>query len=249
MELYGLLGKTLGHSFSKRYFTEKFEKLALNDHVFELFEIPKIEMFPELVHDKLPALKGMNVTIPYKQDVVKYLKSLDLSAQKVGAVNVIKFDKEGNGIGYNTDFYGFKKSLEETLVENNMQDISKALVLGTGGAARAVYAALIEMGISFKTVSREKSKADMDYETISEDIIQNKRLIINTSPVGMYPDIEKCPDIPYQYLTENNLLFDLVYNPENTLFMQKGLIYGAKVKNGLDMLYYQAEKAWEIWNN
>jgi shikimate dehydrogenase len=246
MKQFGLLGKTLSHSFSKKYFTEKFEKLNLTDHTFELFEIPVIEEFPSLIESK-PNLCGMNVTIPYKEQVMKYLDSLDISAQSVGAVNVIKFEANGEKIGYNSDYYGFKTSLKN---EFEHYDISPkhALILGTGGAAKAVIAALKELQIDYKIVSRDAFKSDFTYADLSEEIIKKHKLIINSTPLGTFPKVDECPEIPYKFLSNKHLLFDLVYNPAETLFMQKGKESGAFAQNGLDMLHLQAEKAWEIWN-
>lgn len=247
MKLYGLLGKTLSHSFSKKYFTEKFAALGLSDHVFELFEIPFIEDFPQLLDSKSP-ISGMNVTIPYKEAVMPYLNGLDISAQNVGAVNVIKFMSDGSLVGYNSDYYGFKQSLLNTLKTYAMPIPSQALILGTGGAAKAVMAALADIGTSYAIVSRDKSKGHYDYSELSEELIKSHTLIVNSSPVGTYPNVNDAPNIPYHFLGSNHLLFDLVYNPETTAFVQKGAEYGAKSKNGLEMLHLQAEKAWEIWN-
>jgi shikimate dehydrogenase len=248
MKRFGLLGKTLSHSFSKKYFSEKFNKQGLNDHIFELFELPLIKDFPALIKSK-PDLCGMNVTIPYKQQVMKYLDGLDASATKVGAVNVIKFEKDGRKTGYNSDYFGFKQSLINYSKEVNFNlNGAKALILGTGGAAKAVIAALNDLNIPFKIVSREKGKADLTYEELFKLPEFDFQLIINSSPLGTFPKTEENPEIPYNLLTSKNLLFDLVYNPEETLFMKKGKAQGANVKNGLEMLHLQAEKAWEIWN-
>lgn len=247
MNAYALIGFPLGHSFSKKYFTEKFEKIGLSEsHEYKLFEIADIQDFPQLLKDE-PNLKGLNVTIPYKQAVMPFLDGLDASAEKVGAVNVIKFTENGKLIGYNSDYYGFKTSLEAFLSETNIS-IIKALVLGNGGAGKAVVAALKDLGIAFKTVSRTKSEENITYDEIPA-LITDYQLIINCSPVGTYPKTDQCPAIPYQSLTENYFLYDLVYNPLETLFLQKGKEQGAKTHNGLPMLHLQAEKAWEIWNS
>ncbi len=247
MNAYALIGFPLGHSFSKKYFTEKFEKIGLSEsHEYKLFEIADIQDFPQLLKDE-PNLKGLNVTIPYKQAVMPFLDGLDASAEKVGAVNVIKFTENGKLIGYNSDYYGFKTSLEAFLSETNIS-IIKALVLGNGGAGKAVVAALKDLGIAFKTVSRTKSEENITYDEIPA-LITDYQLIINCSPVGTYPKTDQCPTIPYQSLTENYFLYDLVYNPLETLFLQKGKEQGAKTHNGLPMLHLQAEKAWEIWNS
>jgi shikimate dehydrogenase len=247
MKRFGLLGKTLSHSFSKKYFTEKFEKLGLSDHRYELFEIPQISDFPTLIAQNAP-LSGMNVTIPYKELVMPFLDNLDISAQKVGAVNVIKFAESGKLIGYNSDYYGFKNSLVNSLKHYDLDMPKAGLVLGTGGASKAVFAALNDLAIDCKIVSRDSSKADFSYDDLHELQINNAMLIVNASPLGTYPNIKEFPAIPYHLLTEKHLLFDLVYNPEITTFMKKGLEKGAKTVNGLEMLHLQAEKAWDIWN-
>lgn len=247
MNAYALIGYPLGHSFSKKYFTEKFEKMGLSEtHEYKLFELLDIQELPQLLKNE-PNLKGLNVTIPHKQAVMPFLDSLDASAEKVGAVNVIKFMEDGRLIGYNSDYYGFKTSLEDFLSEVNMSSI-KALVLGNGGAGKAVVAALKDLGIDYKTVSRTKSEENISYDEIPT-IIADYQLIINCSPVGTYPKSEQCPNIPYESLTENHYLYDLVYNPLETLFLQKGKEKGAKIHNGLRMLHLQAEKAWEVWNS
>ncbi len=215
-------------------------------HEYKLFELPDIQELPQLLKNE-PNLKGLNVTIPHKQAVMPFLDGLDASAEKVGAVNVIKFMEDGRLIGYNSDYYGFKTSLEDFLSEGNIPSI-KALVLGNGGAGKAVVAALKDLGIDYKTVSRTKSEENISYDEIPS-LIADYQLIINCSPVGTYPKSEQCPDIPYESLTENYFLYDLVYNPLETLFLQKGKEKGAKIHNGLPMLHLQAEKAWEIWHS
>lgn len=245
MNIYGLIGYPLGHSFSKKYFTEKFELIGIADsNAYELFELADIQAFPELIKSQ-PELRGLNVTIPHKQAVMPFLDGLDASAEKVGAVNVIKIGEGGKLIGYNSDYYGFKLSLEEFLPTNVPL---KALVLGYGGAAKAVVAALEDLSIPYKIVSRTKSADTLGYEDLAKEI-DNYQLIINSSPVGTYPKAEHCPDIPYEKLTPSHYLYDLVYNPVQTLFLQKGEAQGAKTHNGLKMLHLQAEKAWEIWNS
>jgi len=245
MNIYGLIGYPLGHSFSKKYFTEKFEQMGIGtSHVYELFELPDIQQFPELIKQQ-PDLKGLNVTIPHKQAVMPFMDGFDASAIKVGAVNVIKIAEGGNLIGFNSDYYGFKISLEEFIPANTSL---KALVLGNGGAAKAVIAALNDLSIPFKVVSRTKTDDNLAYEDLKTEI-DNYQLIINSSPVGTYPKADVCPDIPYELLTSDHYLYDLVYNPVQTLFLQKGEDQGAKTHNGLKMLHLQAEKAWEIWNS
>jgi shikimate dehydrogenase len=246
IKTYGLIGFPLGHSFSKKYFTEKFDKLGISEsNVYELFELSDIQQFPELLKNH-PNLGGLNITIPHKQAVMSFLDGFDVSAEKVGAVNVIKIASDGKLIGYNSDYYGFKTSLETFLENTNLSNI-KALVLGNGGAGKAVVAALKELGIMYKTVSRTKSEENISYAEIPS-LIADYQLIINCSPVGTYPKSDQCPDIPYELLTPNHYLYDLVYNPLETLFLQKGKEKNAHTHNGLLMLHLQAEKAWEIWN-
>lgn len=244
MKIYGLIGYPLSHSFSKRYFTEKFEQMGISDtHTYELFELADIQNFPQLIASQ-PDLRGLNVTIPHKQAVMAFLDALDASAEKVGAVNVIKIGVGGKLIGYNSDYYGFKTSLEEFIPAHTPL---KALILGNGGAAKAVVAALKDLSIQYKIVSRTKSDDNLSYKDLTDEI-SNYQLIINSSPVGTYPQSDVCPDIPYDQLTSNHYLYDLVYNPVQTLFLQKGEKQGAHTHNGLKMLHLQAEKAWEIWN-
>lgn len=247
MRQFGLIGYPLGHSFSKGYFTEKFRKEEISDAAYELFPIQSIDALPALL-DQQKELVGLNVTIPYKEQVIPYLDSLDESARKVGAVNVIR--REGNRlIGFNSDYFGFKHSLEKWL--GKMLARQQALVLGTGGAAKAVGAALQDLNIPYKLVSRKGSADILSYDQLHQDpeLLQKHSLIINTSPLGMEPNISSSPDIPYDQLTASHYLYDLVYNPAETLFMKKGTEKGAQTKNGLEMLYLQAEKAWEIWNS
>ena len=245
MRLFALIGYPLKHSFSKKYFTEKFEKENIANCRYELLELPNCQDFPQLMAAH-PNLVGLNVTIPHKQNIIPFLDELDAaSAARIGAVNTIKIEADGRKIGYNTDYYGFKKSLEEWLVSFPKP---KALVLGNGGAAKAVLAALEDLTIDYQVVSRQKNNQSITYEDLNEGILSQYWLIINTSPVGTFPNVEECPNIPYQFLTNQHLLYDLVYNPAETLFLQKGKQQGAATHNGLKMLQLQAEKAWEIWN-
>ncbi len=240
---YGLIGKKLGHSFSKTYFTEKFEKENIPKSSYDLFELATIAEFPKLLSRQVD-LRGLNVTIPYKQAVIPYLTELSEIAQRIGAVNVIKLEKNGNLTGHNSDYFGFIESLMGFI--GDRQDL-KALVLGTGGASKAVCVALDDVGIEFSTVSRDTSKADFTYAEITSEVIKSNQLIINTTPLGMSPNTEEAPKIPYSAVSEKHFLFDLVYNPTETKFMKLGSEQGAKVKNGLEMLHLQAEKAWLIW--
>lgn len=247
MKIFGLIGFPLSHSFSQKYFSDKFQKEKIPDVVYQNFEIKHIDDLPALF-ESYPELQGMNVTIPYKEEVKKYIDSLDHSAEKVGAVNVIKILPNGNKIGFNSDYYGFRTSLE-TWISNSIFDL-KALVLGTGGAAKAVRIVLDDCNIPYSTVSRNISKADYDYFELTENsqIFMEHRLIINTTPLGMYPNVNEAPHLPYELLNADFYLYDLIYNPAITLFLNKGRENGAKIKNGLEMLELQAEKSWEIWN-
>ena len=243
MKLFGLIGYPLGHSFSKSYFTKKFEDLGLKDHRYDLFEIKKIEDFPG-IWDRYPELLGMNVTVPYKLEVKKYLDELDESASKVGAVNVIR--KKGDRlIGYNSDYFGFKQSLRNFLRD---MKVEKSLILGTGGASKAVKAVLEDLRIVSLFVSRNKANGVVTYDGLKDLQMEDYPLIVNTTPLGMHPKITSAPDIPYDKLTPKHFLFDLVYNPETTRFMELGMNQGASAINGLEMLHLQADKSWEIWN-
>lgn len=248
MKTYGLLGYPLGHSFSKKYFTEKFESEGLNDCEYVNFELDSISRFPE-IFDYKNEVFGLNCTIPYKQEVIQYLDDVDDEAFEVGAVNTIKFIREESGrielVGYNTDIIGFENSLMPMLSEKH----KKALILGTGGASKAVKHVLKKNGIEFVSASIEElQENEISYADIDEKLIRDHLIIINATPLGTFPKVEACPDIPYGAISGDHVLFDLVYNPEITLFMSKGLEQGASVKNGLEMLHGQAEAAWKIWN-
>jgi len=240
--LYGLIGYPLSHSFSKEYFSQKFNTEQIADSFYELFPIEKMELMMAIVRSH-PNLRGLNVTIPYKEQVLGYLNKLDESARAIGAVNCIKIE---NGLlfGYNTDAYGFEQSLRAFLQQHQTQP-QQALILGTGGAAKAVAFILKKLEIRFITVSREARKGDCTYSDLTS--LQHYPLIINTTPLGMSPDVATCPPLSYEQLTDQHLLYDLVYNPTQTLFLQKGAAQGAATQNGLPMLYYQAEQAWRIW--
>lgn len=247
MTRYGLIGFPLSHSFSQRYFTEKFVREGIEDSQYDLFELPDITALTALM--ETPDLRGLNVTIPHKQAVLPYLDRLDVSAQKVGAVNVIKLTEDGSRVGYNSDYYGFRQSLQNWLRSLNRTTIDlQALVLGTGGASKAVVAALTDLLIPYQSVSRTRSASTITYDELP-GLIQDYPLIINCSPIGTYPRINEAPDLPYDQLTDRHLLYDLVYNPPETLFMKKGAEQGAATHNGLRMLELQAEKAWDIWQN
>ncbi|NAY90435.1 shikimate dehydrogenase [Muricauda sp. JGD-17] len=238
---YGLLGKNIGYSFSQGYFTKKFKDLGLADHSYQNFDIETISKVEDILQQQ--GIKGLNVTIPYKQEIIPYLDRLDPIAQKIGAVNTIKIAPKGL-IGYNTDAHGFKTALLPFLKAQHV----KALVLGTGGASKAICFVLDELDIKHTYVSRSKKKNQLLYDELDESVMQTHTLIINCTPVGTYPNIEDRPPIPYQYVGEKHLLFDLIYNPEKTRFLTLGEQKGAAICNGKTMLVGQAEKAWEIWN-
>ncbi len=245
MKTYGIIGNPLGHSFSKQYFTDKFQKEE-TDAQFLNFEIPSIENILDVVRDN-PSLKGLCVTIPYKQEVMAYLDDIDPLAKEIGAVNSIQISRKNGKTylkGYNTDIYGFGESLAIFI---DGQKLS-ALILGTGGASKAVATALKNQNIKFKSVSRTKSEETIGYEDLSAEILTNHQLIINCTPLGTFPNADACPDIDYSSLSSKHFLYDLVYNPSTTLFMKKGAEQGTKTLNGLQMLHLQAEKSWGIWN-
>lgn len=248
MNLYGLIGYPLSHSFSKRYFTEKFERENIPNSRYDLYELKDIqEVVPLLA--KTRNLRGLNVTIPYKEAVIPYLDELDeASARRIGAVNTIRIFADGSTKGYNTDYYGFRQSLEEWL-DHRGESCSdmKALVLGSGGASKAVITALMDLRAEYRVVSREASDTNLSYEELTEQIIREHRLIINTTPLGMYPHTDTFPPLPYLWLGHRHFLYDLVYNPVETLFLKKGAAQGAITHGGLKMLQLQAEKAWDIW--
>ncbi len=239
---FGLVGKNISYSFSKGYFTSKFKDLGLVDHSYENFDLQDISAFTTLIENN--RLSGLNVTIPYKEDVMAYLDEIDPQAAAIGAVNTIKFTKNGLK-GYNTDAYGFEQSLRPHLKQYH----KKALILGTGGASKAIAYVLDGLGIDFCFVSRKPLRFQMHYDEITATVLNSYTLIVNCSPVGTFPDIDAKPNIPYVHLNPQHLLFDLIYNPEKTAFLQEAEKKGAGYANGLPMLQFQAEKAWEIWNN
>ena len=239
--LYGLIGFPLGHSFSERYFAEKFQAEGLTEYAYRNFPIESIEQLPALLAEQ-PCLKGFNVTIPYKEQVFRYLDAIDPEAAKIGAVNCVSIDS-GRLTGYNTDVYGFRLSLLQLLGEAR----PSALILGTGGASKAVAYVLEELGIAYTFVSRSKRNGVLTYADLSPEVMDTHRLIVNATPVGTYPRTEECPALHYQLLTPAHFLFDLVYNPPLTRFLAQGEQHGAHIKNGYDMLVGQAEKAWKIW--
>lgn len=244
MRQYGLIGFPLGHSFSQRYFAEKFQKEGIENCSYMNFPIEKIEKIEEVLHEHSD-LQGFNVTIPYKQAIIPYLSKLSREAGTIGAVNCVRRTPEGL-IGYNTDAYGFHRSLNTLL---NGVHPGRALVLGTGGASRAIKFVLSEMNIPFDTVSRRLQGADYTYKILTDEIIQAHRLIVNCTPLGTFPKTDECPDLPYEAIGPSHFLFDLVYNPPLTEFLRRGQQHGASIRNGYEMLVGQAELAWKIWNN
>jgi shikimate dehydrogenase len=242
MKVYGLIGYPLTHSFSKKYFTEKFEKQGLTDHRYENFSIASIDQLKEVLNSN-PGLAGLNVTIPYKESVVRFLTEKTEVVKKIGACNCIRID--GKSLrGFNTDTIGFEKTLSVKLKSHH----KKALILGTGGAAKAVEFVLNKLGIRVKYVSRKPSIRHYSYEQLTPQILADCTLIINSTPLGMYPNIVQAPPIPYDALSSRHLLYDLIYNPTKTLFLQKGEEKGADIMNGYEMLVIQAEESWKIWN-
>lgn len=242
MKVYGLIGYPLSHSFSKGFFAEKFAREGIQQCIYDSFPIPAIDELPALLAQQ-PELQGLNVTIPYKEVVIPYLDELSPAAAQMKAVNCIHF-KDGRKIGYNTDAIGFRRSLEPLLKPHH----NKALILGTGGAAKAVQFVLESLHIPYKLVSRQASADAIRYEQLDAATMASHTLIINTTPLGMYPNVEAAPAIPYDQLTESHLLYDLIYNPAVTTFLQQGADRGATIKNGHEMLILQAEASWEIWN-
>ena len=247
MKKYGLIGYPLRHSFSIGYFNEKFQAENI-DAEYVNFELPDIKNFMEIV-DENPNLCGLNVTIPYKEQVIPYLDELDKDTAKIGAVNVIKIIRQAKGktklVGYNSDIIGFTQSIEPLLQPHHRQ----ALILGTGGSSKAIYHGLENLGVESLFVSRtKKGHNTVTYDDLTPEVMRTHTLIVNCTPVGMYPKVDFCPPIPYDCLTSEHFLYDLLYNPNETLFMKKGRMQGAQVKNGLEMLLLQAFAAWEIWN-
>jgi Shikimate 5-dehydrogenase len=244
MDKYGLIGYPLKHSFSRDFFNTKFHSEGI-DAEYKNFEIPSIEEFKSILK-RNPSLKGLNVTIPYKEQIIPYLDELSENAKLIGAVNVIKFVRNKNKlrlIGYNSDIIGFKNSIAPYLKEGD-----KALVLGTGGAAKAIYYGLKQLKVQPQYVSREKATDVLTYSELTPEIIASHRVIVNCTPVGLYPNVDECPNIPYDFLTPQHLLYDLLYNPDQTLFMKKGMAKGAETVNGLEMLLLQAYASWDFWN-
>jgi len=243
--LFGLLGKDISYSFSRGYFSEKFKQLNLDNHSYVNFDLPKIEDFPSILEDNESVL-GINVTIPYKEAVIPYLDKIDKTAKEIGAVNTIKITKRGNLKGYNSDVVGFEKSITPLLKKHH----KKALILGTGGASKAIAYALKRNDIKYKFVSRNpEGKKQISYADLSREIIEDYTLIVNSTPLGTSPHVNNCPNIPYQFITPNHLLYDLIYNPQVSKFLANGRQKGTSIKNGYEMLELQAEESWRIWNS
>jgi shikimate dehydrogenase len=248
MKVYGLLGKSLGYSYSPKIFEEKFLKKGIKGE-YRLFETDNLDNLPQLVENNKD-LEGFNVTVPYKQSVVSYLDKLSPEARVTGSVNVVKVFRKRDGYslkGYNTDAYAFEKTLKPLVAS---REHIRALILGTGGTAHTVAFVLRKLGIYFYFVSRKPVKIEsLRYSWLDNEIMKTSNLIINTTPLGTYPNVDECPEIPYELLTKDHILYDVVYNPAETLFLKKGREHGATTKNGLEMLYLQAERSWTIWNN
>ena len=242
IDKYGLIGKDISYSFSKKFFTRKFINEGLNNCSYENYDINSISELLEVINDT--KIKGLNVTIPYKESVIELLNQIDPIAKKIGAVNTIKIDKQNKLLGYNTDYIGFKQSLE-----SNISNQKRAIILGTGGASKAIVYALKTLNIKTLLVSRKKREESITYEDISNQIIKDHTIIINCTPLGTYPNIEECPKIPYQYITERHLCYDLIYNPIKTKFLILSEKEGASIINGNKMLENQAIESWKIWNS
>ena len=238
MKKFGLIGKSLKHSFSKDFFNQKFKELNLKNYFYENYEITNINKIRDLI--KTNSLSGLNVTIPYKQEIFNHLDKVDNIARKIGSVNTIKIENN-KLIGYNTDIIGFERSIDPLIKERK-----KALILGNGGSSKTVQYVLNKKRIEYTVISRSGSK---NYHNINKEDILNHIIIINTTPLGMFPNIESYPDIPYQYINKKHLIFDLIYNPEETHFLKKAKSKGCEIKNGLEMLKIQANESWKIWTN
>lgn len=241
MTKYGIIGNPLGHSFSKGFFTEKFAREGI-DAEYLNFQISEIGKLTEVLREN-PELRGINVTLPYKTEIIPFLDELSDEAREIGAVNVVQI-RNGHLKGFNSDIIGFTRSIQPLLKSHHQ----KALILGTGGASRAIRVGLTRLGLEWKYVSRTPHEGMITYKDITAETLREYEVIVNCSPVGMFPKVDGCPAIPYEFLTPDNLLYDLVYNPETTLFMKKGALQGAVVKNGLEMLHLQAIASWEFWN-
>ncbi|WP_185873748.1 shikimate dehydrogenase family protein [Blattabacterium cuenoti] len=243
--IFGLVGKKIHYSFSKNFFLKKFKKESIHQVTYKIFDIPKIENIINIF--KNPNLKGCNITIPYKESIIPYLDKIMPEAKSIGSVNVVKIDKNKYRIGYNTDVYGFEFSFKKDM-NILLYKKPKALILGTGGVSKSVSFILKKLEIPYKYVSRKKNKNFILYTEINKNLLKDFKIIINCTPVGTYPFINYCPFLPYQYLSSEHYLYDLIYNPSKTLFLKKGEEKGAMIRNGLEMLHIQAEESWKIWN-
>lgn len=243
MKTYGLIGKNISYSFSERYFSDKFKKENIENTIYKTFDLQNIEAFKTLLHNT-PSLCGLNVTIPYKEAVIPFLDKLSPEATEIKAVNVIQF-QNNKLIGYNSDCYGFEQSFKEKQQPHHQ----KALILGTGGASKAIQYIFQKNHIPFQIISRKASEKNLSYEQLNQEIMTEHQIIVNCTPLGTHPATDQKPPIPYAYLTAQHYLYDLVYNPSQTLFLNEGFNKGATIQNGLKMLELQAEKAWEIWQS
>jgi shikimate dehydrogenase len=247
MRKFGLIGYPLGHSFSKKYFSEKFRREEIADCSYENYPLTNLTQFPKLISE-VPDLTGLNVTIPYKSEIIRYIDITDTEASEIGAVNVLKIKRSGDSIklyGFNSDITGIRESLSPYLSDF----VKNAIVLGTGGSSLAVCHVLRKHGINVLQVSRKHKPGVIIYEDIADGLLENCELIVNTTPLGMFPDVQSRPDINYNLLSERHILFDLVYNPEMTAFLKMGKERGCQIINGIKMLWSQAERSWEIWND
>ncbi|WP_185853230.1 shikimate dehydrogenase family protein [Blattabacterium cuenoti] len=246
--LFGLIGRGISYSFSRKFFLEKFKNESIFHADYKIFDIPKIEDVSIIFQN--PCLKGCNVTIPYKTSIIPFLTKIVAEAESIGSVNVVKIDKNGHRIGYNTDFLGFELSFKKDInrLYHNKKNL-KALILGTGGVSKTISFVLKRLRIPYQYVSRTKKKGFLVYEDINKDLLKKYKVIINCTPLGTSPNINLCPSLPYQYVSSEHYFYDLVYNPNKTLFLKKAEEKGALIKNGLEMLYLQAEESWKIWNS
>lgn len=244
MRLFGLIAHPVGHSFSQKYFNEKFEKEGLTDCSYKLFDLENINDLPSLISSE-PDLTGLNISIPYKEAILPFLDSISPQAEEIGAVNTVLIKRVESGSpllhGFNSDYFGFKSSISPYLEQHQ-----KALIFGSGGSSKTVSRVLDESGINYQVVSR---KGPLTYKKLSKSLLRESTLLINTTPLGMWPDTDKYPELPYDAIGPDHLLFDLIYNPELTSFLMRGQMRGAQIKGGLEMLHLQAEKSWEIWNS
>lgn len=239
---FGLIGKNIQYSFSKKYFTEKFSSENLENCSYENFDIQDIFDFTKVA--KIHSLVGVNVTIPYKETIIPFLDSISKKANKIGAINTVVFKSDAKTKGYNTDWVGFKKAIKKNLKPHH----KKALILGTGGSSKAVAFAFSKLKIEYTFVSRTSHRNSFLYAELNKDILASYQIIVNCTPIGTSPNVDLCPNIPFEHINETHLVFDLIYNPEKTMLLQKAHEKGATIQNGFEMLVYQAEKAWEIWN-